>query len=61
MDLRAGQWTVLEPLIGKLPRRADRRVRPWRGSREVLDGILWILRILWMGAQGADLPEGCAP
>ena len=26
------------------PRRADGRGRPWRSSREVLDGILWILR-----------------
>lgn len=25
-------------------RRADGRGRPWRSSREVLDGILWILR-----------------
>src|SRR5215813_12015791 len=54
MDLTDEQWTVLEPLMGELPRRADGRGRPWRSSREVLNGILWILRT---GAQWADLPE----
>jgi len=54
MDLTGGQWTVLEPLIGGLPKRADGRGRPWRSSREVLNGILWILRT---GAQWADLPD----
>jgi transposase len=54
MDLTDEQWTVLEPLIGELPRRADGRGRPWRESREVLNGIVWILRT---GAQWADLPE----
>ena len=28
--------------------------RPWRGNREVLDGILWVLRT---GAPWRDLPE----
>jgi transposase len=54
MDLTNEQWTVLEPLIGELPKRTDGRGRPWRSSREVLNGILWILRT---GAQWADLPE----
>ena len=58
MDLTDEQWTVLEPLIGELPRRADGRGRPWRSSREVLNGILWILRT---GAQWADLPERYPP
>src|SRR5215467_5341534 len=58
MDLTDEQWQVLEPLIGELPRRADGRGRPWRSSREVLKGILWILRT---GAQWADLPEGYPP
>jgi hypothetical protein len=51
MDLTDEQWTVLEPLIGEMPRRADGRGRPWRSSREVLNGILWILRT---GAQWAS-------
>jgi transposase len=58
MDLTDEQWNVLEPLIGELPRRADGRGRPWRSSREVLDGILWILRT---GAQWADLPDRYPP
>ena len=58
MDLTDEQWTVLEPLIGEMPRRADGRGRPWRSSREVLNGILWILRT---GAQWQDLLERYPP
>src|SRR5258708_13918015 len=58
MDLTDEQWQVLDPLIGEMPRRADGRGRPWRSSREVLNGILWILRT---GAQWADLPERYPP
>jgi len=58
MDLTDEQWSVLEPLIGEMPRRADGRGRPWRSSREVLNGILWILRT---SAQWADLPERYPP
>jgi transposase len=58
MDLTDEQWAVLEPVIGEMPRRADGRGRPWRSSREVLNGILWILRT---GAQWADLPDRYPP
>jgi transposase len=58
MDLTDEQWKVLDPLIGEMPRRGDGRGRPWRSSREVLNGILWILRT---GAQWADLPERYPP
>jgi transposase len=58
MDLTDEQWAVLEPLIGEMPRRADGRGRPWRNSREVLNGILWILRT---GAQWAELPDRYPP
>ena len=58
MDLTDEQWSVLEPLIGEMPRRADGRGRPWRSSREVLNGILWILRT---SAQWGDLPERYPP
>jgi transposase len=58
VDLTDEQWGVLEPLISELPKRADGRGRPWRGSREVLNGILWILRT---GAQWADLPNRYPP
>jgi hypothetical protein len=52
------QWALLEPLVGQLPRRADKRGRPWRDSRDVLNGILWILRT---GAQWRALPERYPP
>jgi transposase len=58
MDMTDEQWDIVEPLIGELPRQADGRGRPWRNSREVLNGILWILRT---GAQWADLPERYPP
>ncbi len=58
MDLTDEQWAVLEPLIAKTPRREDGRGRPWRDSREVLNGILWILRT---GAPWKDLPERYPP
>jgi transposase len=58
MGLTDEQWAVLDPLMGETPRRADGRGRPWRSSREVLNGILWILRT---GAQWADLPDRYPP
>jgi transposase len=58
VDLTYEQWAVLELLIGELPKRADGRGRPWCSSRQVLNGILWILRT---GAQWADLPGRYPP
>src|SRR5512133_3927755 len=58
MDLTEEQWEVLEPLIPDPPRREDGRGRPWRDPRDVLDGILWILRT---GAPWKDLPERYPP
>ena len=60
MDLNDEQWQVLEPLIAEAepPRRADGKGRPRRNPREVLNGILWILRT---GAQWADLPDRYPP
>jgi transposase len=58
MDLTDKQWEVLEPLIPEPPRREDRGGRPWRDPREVLDGILWILRT---GAPWKDLPKRYPP
>jgi transposase len=57
VDLTDEHWMVLEPHVGRMPRRPDGRGRPWRNSREVLNGILWILRT---GAQWAELPD-CYP
>ena len=58
MDLTDEQWAVLEPVLGTMPRRADGRGRPWRSSREVVNGILWILRT---GAQWHTLPTEYPP
>jgi hypothetical protein len=44
MVLAHEHWNVLEPLIGELLRRTGGRGRLWLGSRDVLNGILWILR-----------------
>jgi len=52
------QWAILNPLIAEPIRRDDGRGRPWRESREVLDGILWILRT---GARWQDLPTRFPP
>ncbi len=54
MDLKDEQWAVLAPLIPRPHRRADGRGRPWREDREVLNGILWVLRT---GAPWQDIPD----
>lgn len=44
MDLTDEQWAVLEPLIPKKQPREDGKGRPRCDDREVLAGILWVLR-----------------
>jgi transposase len=58
MDLTEAQWEILEPLIPQPPIRKDGRGRPWRDPRDVLNGILWILRT---GAPWKDLPGRYPP
>jgi transposase len=58
MDLTNRQWKLIEPLLPPLSRRPDGRGRPWRSSRDVLNGILWILRT---GAQWKELPKRYPP
>src|SRR5712691_6702095 len=58
MDLTEKQWAVLGPLLPKPRLRKDRRGRPWRDPRDVLNGILWVLRT---GSPWADLPERYPP
>ncbi len=58
VDLTEAQWSFIESLIPTPPRRRDRRGRPWRDPRDVLNGILWILRT---GAPWKDLPERYLP
>ena len=42
MELTEKAWHIIQPMLSKLP--TGKRGRPWRGNREVLSGILWILR-----------------
>ena len=58
MELTDEQWAVLALLIPQAPRREDGKGRPRRAHREVLEGILWVLRT---GAQWADLPGKYPP
>jgi transposase len=54
MDLTDEQWQVVEPLIPVPPRRPDGRGRPRIDDREILNGILWVMRT---GAPWRDMPE----
>ena len=38
------QWSIIEPLIPKPKQRPDGKDRPQRTNREVMNGILWLLR-----------------
>ena len=42
MELTEKEWHIIQPILPELP--TGKRGRPWRGNREVLSGILWILR-----------------
>jgi len=44
MDLTDAQWTKLAPLLPKPHVSRDKRGRPWRETRDVLNGNLWFLR-----------------
>lgn len=54
MKLTEEQWAFVAPLLPKERVRQDRRGRPWRDPRDVLNGILWILKT---GARWKDLPD----
>src|SRR5215470_4616896 len=57
MELTDAQWELLKFIVEpKTP--AKRRGRPWRETRAVLEGVLWILRT---GAQWAELPSKFPP
>jgi transposase len=57
-DLTNEQREVLEPLIHDPVRRPDGRGGPWQDPRDILNGILWVLRA---GAHWHDLPERYPP
>jgi transposase len=56
-ELTDEQWSLIEPLFDK-PSVVTTRGRPRRSEREVLNGVLWILR---SGARWCDLPERFPP
>jgi transposase len=57
-ELTDEQWEIIEPLLPELPKRDDGKGRPWRENREIMNGILWILR---SGARWKDLPDKFPP
>ena len=46
------KWEKIEPLLPKLPKN-PKGGRPWKENRDVLEGILWMLKT---GAPWRDLP-----
>jgi len=56
-ELTDEQWVLIEPLFDKQPDVATRG-RPRRAEREVMNGVLWILR---SGARWSDLPDRFPP
>jgi transposase len=57
MELTDKKWALIEPFV-RPSRRPDGRGRPWRDTRAVLEGVLWILR---SGARWKDLPDRFPP
>ena len=53
MEVTEEQWNIIKGILPEDPVRSDRRGRPWSERRQVLNGILWILRT---GAPWKDLP-----
>jgi hypothetical protein len=43
-DLTDAHWKILDDLIPEPTARRDKRGRPWKDRRAVLNGILWVLR-----------------
>lgn len=58
MKLTESQWAELSILIPEPKVRADGRGRPWVPNRNVLEGILWVLKT---GARWRDLPRDKYP
>lgn len=56
MELTDNDWQIIEVLLPGVP--TGKRGRPWRGNREVLDAILWILHT---GAPWRNLPGKYPP
>ena len=58
MELTKEQWSRLKHLIPCSNKRQDGRGRPRKDPRDVLNGILWVLRT---GAPWKDIPQRYPP
>jgi transposase len=58
MELTEDQWKFIKPFIPRHEFNETPSGRPWREPRDVLEGILWILRT---GARWQDLPTRFPP
>ncbi len=58
MNLTERQWRIVSSLLPEPRVREDGRGRPWRDPRDLLNGILWVLRT---GAPWQDLPPRYPP
>jgi len=58
MRLTDKQWEKIQDLVPDGPVRSDGKGRPWRDKREVLEGVLWIVKT---GARWRDLPKDYPP
>jgi transposase len=60
VDLTDKQWESIQPFVPEPEQQGttERGGRPWRDPRDVLNGILWVLRT---GAPWADLPSRYPP
>jgi len=56
-EVSDAEWPLLETILQPV-RRKDGRGRPWRDSRAVLNGVLWVLGT---GAQWRELPSRYPP
>lgn len=56
--LTADKWQKIEPRLPALLIRADGKVRRWKDSRAVPDGILWVLHTgaPWAALSKAEYP-----
>jgi transposase len=58
MDITNEQWELIKDFIPKPKALPGKSGRPPQDSRQILNGILWILRT---GAQWKDLPDRYPP
>jgi transposase len=58
MRLSDWQWEKIKDLIPEGKVRSDGKGRPWKDKREVLEGVLWIVKT---GARWKDLPQEYPP